>query len=109
MIGASAFGANLAAMAIAGRLVQVGRLGGREATIDLDEIARKRLSIVGVTFRTRSPAEVAELVRRCATDVDPIIEELRPSIHRTYRLAEAQAAQDELARGGFVGKIVLLP
>lgn len=109
MIGARVLKANIAAMAVEGRLVQVGRLGGREASIDLDEIARKRLTIVGVTFRTRSPADVAELVRLCAADTEPIVEDLRPPIHRTFPLAEAEAAQDELARGGFVGKVILVP
>lgn len=109
MIGASVFAANLSAMTVGGRLVQVGRLGGRETLIDLDDIARKRLTIVGVTFRTRGPAEVTELVRRCAADIEPIVEQLRPPIHRTYRLGDAAQAQDELARGGFVGKIILTP
>ncbi len=109
MIGASVLTANIAALAVSGRLVQVGRLGGRDTSIDLDEVARKRLTLVGVTFRTRSPAEVTELVRRCVADIAPIIEQLRPPIHRTLPLANAAEAQDELARGGFVGKIILIP
>lgn len=109
MIGASVFASNIAALATAGRMVQVGRLGGIDTAVNLDELARKRLTLVGVTFRTRSAADVTELVRRCAADIEPIIEQLRPPIHRTYPLAEAAAAQDELARGGFVGKIVLVP
>lgn len=109
MIGGSALTANIAALAVGGRMVQVGRLGGRQAAIDLDDVARKRLTIVGVTFRTRSAADVTDLVRLCAADIEPIVDELRPPIHRTYPLAEAAAAQDELAGGGFVGKIVLVP
>lgn len=109
MIGGSVFPENVDALAVQGRLVQVGRVGGRTAEIDLDEIARKRLTIVGVTFRTRSAAEVAELVHKCAVDVEPIIDDFRPPIHETYRLDEANAAQDALARGGFVGKLILTP
>lgn len=109
MVGASVFSQTLSAAAIGGRIVQVGRLGGRHTEIDLDELARKRLTLVGVTFRTRTPQDVAKLVQACAVTTAPIMDRLRPAIHRTYPLADADAALDELAEGGFFGKIVLLP
>ena len=46
-----------ASLALKGRLVSVGRNGGRVGDCDLDEVARKRASIIGVTFRTRTPEE----------------------------------------------------
>jgi NADPH:quinone reductase-like Zn-dependent oxidoreductase len=64
---------------------------------------------VGVTFRTRTPQDVAALVHAGAATTGPFMDRLRPPIHRTYPLAEADIALDELARGGFFGKIVLLP
>ena len=48
---------NIRAMALKSRLVSVGRNAGRVGDCDLDEIARKRASIIGVTFRTRTPEE----------------------------------------------------
>lgn len=109
MVGASVFSQTLSAAAIGGRIVQVGRLGGRHTEIDLDELARKRLTLVGVTFRTRTAQDVATLVQACAVTTGPIMDRLRPPVHRTFPLAEADAALDQLAEGGFFGKIVLLP
>ena len=62
-VGAAALAGNISAVAVLGHIVQVGRLGGRTATIDLDELARKRISLIGVTFRTRSAAERAAVVQ----------------------------------------------
>lgn len=72
-VGAAALAENVAAAAIRGRIVQVGRLGGRTAEIELDELARKRTSLIGVTFRTRSADEAAavDAARRGGTSASP--------------------------------------
>ena len=108
-VGASVLDLNVQVAAITGRIVQVGRLGGRTADIDLDELARKRIELIGVTFRTRTPEEVTEIVRRCVEDVEPLLPLLKPRIDRIFPLAEAAAAQDALAENTHVGKLVLVP
>lgn len=108
-IGASAIEENLAATTIGGRIVQVGRLGGKVGPINLDELARKRLTLVGVTFRTRDAHERAEVVRACMASVGDRLAELRPRVDSSFPLAEAAAAQDALARNEHVGKLVLVP
>jgi NADPH2:quinone reductase len=107
-VGGSVLEGNVAAAAIGGRIVQVGRLGGRTASIDLDEVARKRISLIGVTFRTRTLADKIAVVERFVADLpDPA--GLGPRIDATFPLADAEAAQDALARDAHVGKLVLLP
>jgi NADPH:quinone reductase len=108
-IGASVLEENLAAAKITGRIVQVGRLGGKVATINLDEVARKRLTLVGTTFRTRTAQDRAQVVRECIDSVGTRLVEFRPRVDSTYRLADAMAAQEALARNAHVGKLVLLP
>lgn len=108
-IGAAAIEENMAAARITGRIVQVGRLGGKVGTIDLDELARKRLTLVGVTFRTRDARERAEVVRACMASLGGQLARLRPRIDSTYPLDEVLAAQDALARNEHVGKLVLIP
>ncbi|MEJ1976388.1 MAG: zinc-binding dehydrogenase [Acetobacteraceae bacterium] len=54
---------NMRATAILGRIVNVGRLGGSSGTFDFDLHALRRISYIGVTFRTRSAAEVREINR----------------------------------------------
>ena len=108
-VGASVLAQNVAAAAIRGRIVQIGRLGGASAELDLEELARKRISLTGVTFRTRSGEERAEVVRSCLADLGDALAagELRPTIERSFALEEAEQAQDTLARNQHVGKLVL--
>lgn len=110
-VGAAALEDSLAAAAIRGRIVQVGRLGGRNGHLDLDELARKRVSLIGVTFRTRTRAERLAVVEAARRDLGTALEAgaLRPVVHRVYPLVEALAAQDDLARNDHVGKLVLRP
>lgn len=108
-IGAPAIEENLAATKVSGRIVQVGRLGGKVGPINLDELARKRLTLVGVTFRTRNAYDRAEVVRACMASVGDRLTDLRPRVDSSYPLAEALAAQEALARNEHVGKLVLVP
>jgi NADPH2:quinone reductase len=108
-VGASVLGDNVAATRVTGRIVQVGRLGGRLAEIDLDELARKRLTLVGVTFRTRSLAEGAEVVRRCVEDLGDQLARLRPRIDRAFSLRQILDARAAMQRNEHVGKIVVVP
>ncbi len=110
-VGAAVIADTVTAAAILGRIVQVGRLGGKHGTFDLDELARKRVSLIGVTFRTRTPEERFEVVRAAWAHVgDAVVAGvLRPPIHATYPLDEAEAAQEALARDEHLGKLVLVP
>ncbi len=100
---------NVAAAAIGGRWVSVGRVAGKTAHIELNEFARKRLTLVGVTFRTRSLAERADVVARFVRGVLPAIAAgaLRPKVDRVFDLAEAAAAQEHVRSGRHFGKVVL--
>lgn len=108
-VGASALADNLRAAALRGRIVDVGRMGGPIASIDLELFARKRLTLVGVTFRTRTLDEHAEIVRHFADDLLPSFASgaIKPLIHGTFPLVEAEAAQAALKAGSHLGKIVL--
>ena len=53
-VGASYLADKLRCMALRGRLVSVGRLGGGKGEFDLVVLALKRLQFIGVTFRTRT-------------------------------------------------------
>ena len=108
-VGASALRGNLVACRVGGRIVQVGRLGGGEVEIDLDELARKRIGLIGVTFRTRTEDDVAEIVRRLVGDIGTRLAAVRPRIQRVYPLGELDTALSDLAANNHVGKIVMVP
>jgi NADPH2:quinone reductase len=107
-VGAPVLAGNLAAAAVGGRIVQVGRLGGGKAEIDLEEVARKRLRLVGVTFRTRTPEEVSQVVRRAAAEVGPHLPALRPRIAGTWPRSRLTDALEALGRDEHVGKLVVV-
>jgi putative PIG3 family NAD(P)H quinone oxidoreductase len=108
-VGAPYLADNLRCMALRGRLVSVGRLGGGKASLDLDLIALRRLSLIGVTFRTRTLDERIAIAQRFAADLLPALADgrIRPLIHRVFPLGEALEAQGYMASNAQVGKIVL--
>jgi len=99
---------NIRAAAVRGRIVNIGRLGGAEGTLDLEELARKRLEIIGTTFRTRTPAEKAKVVAdlRDGVDLEAAADRLRPVVDRVLPWTKVREAQKAL-EGAHLGKIVL--
>jgi NADPH2:quinone reductase len=108
-IGAGVTAQNLESAAIMGRIVSIGRLGGKVDEIDLDKVALKRLSLIGVTFRTRNDAEKAAITRAAAADLGAALEagKLDPLLDRSFPLDEALAAQDYMKSNAHLGKVVL--
>jgi len=108
-IGASVFEDNLKVMALEGRLVNIGRLGGKSAAIDLDFLALRRIEVIGVTFRTRTPDETIACVQACARDLLPAIEagEISPRVDRVFVLSQAAQAAEHLMSDAQIGKIAL--
>jgi NADPH2:quinone reductase len=108
-IGASVLEDNLKVMALAGRLIQIGRLGGKTAPIDLDFLALRRISLVGVTFRTRTPEDTMACVQACARDMlGPMAAgEITPVVDRCFELAQATQAAAHLMSDAQTGKIAL--
>lgn len=108
-IGASAFEPSLRCMALEGRLVNIGRLGGKMASIDLDYVALRRLRIIGVTFRTRTPQQTVACVQACARDLLGPLQrgEIRPIVDRCFPLSEVSAAHAYMLSDAQVGKIIL--
>ncbi len=100
---------NLKATRVLGRIVNVGRLGGAEGSFDFDLHAMRRISYVGVTFRTRSKDEVREINRRMRADLWGAVEtgRLALPIDKVFPLEEADAAQARMRANEHLGKIVL--
>ncbi|HKV53570.1 MAG TPA: zinc-binding dehydrogenase [Candidatus Binataceae bacterium] len=109
-VGGPMLADNIAVIAIKGRLVSVGRNAGRVGQCDLDEVARKRASIIGVTFRTRSAEEALQCSERFVADMLGAFSDgsLKPVLDRTFpfdRIADAHAYMLSDAQ---IGKIVLV-
>lgn len=109
IMGGSYVNRNLAALAVDGRLVQIGLMGGESATIDLRRVLGRRLTITGSTLRPRAVEEKGQIAAALARDVWPLLEAgtVKPIVHTTFPLAEAAAAHRLMESSEHIGKIVL--
>lgn len=100
---------NLKATRVLGRIVNVGRLGGTRAEFDFDLHALRRISYIGVTFRTRSAEEIREINRRMRADLDAAVAsgQLKLPIDRVFAFDDAVAALAHMKANQHFGKIVL--
>jgi NADPH2:quinone reductase len=108
-VSASVANQNLAAAAVLGRIVNVGRLGGAKGEFDFDLHALKRIDYIGVTFRTRTPDEVAEINRLMRADLWPSLEagKLSLPIDKVFPLAQIADALALMRANKHFGKIVI--
>ena len=108
-VGASHLADHLRCMALKGRLVSVGRLGGGKHELDLDFLALRRLQLIGVTFRTRTLEERIAIAQSCGDAILPALADgrLRSCIDRVFPLEEVTEAQGYMASNSQLGKIVL--
>jgi NADPH2:quinone reductase len=95
--------------AVGGRIVNLGRLGGAGGEFDFQLHALRRISYIGVTFRTRSIDEVRTLNAKMLADLGSAIGERRLTlpIDSRFPLAEARAALERMSANQHFGKIVL--
>ena len=108
-VGGPMLSENIRVLAIKGRLVSVGRNAGNNGDCNLDEVARKRVSIIGVTFRTRSPEESFACGERFAADflADFTTGALRPVVDKTFPLDRLDDAHAYMLSDAQIGKIVV--
>ena len=110
IVGGSYVPRNLTALAVEGRLVQIGLMEGPpEASVDFRKVLGRRLTLTGSTLRPRSVAEKAVVARAVTAEVWPMVADgrVRPVIHRTFPLGEAAAAHRVMETSEHIGKILL--
>ena len=79
------------------------------ATLDLEALHSKRLTVFGVSNRLRTAPQRAETVRGFVKDVLPFLEDgrLRPLVDRVFEFADLPAAVAFMESDAQVGKIVV--
>jgi putative PIG3 family NAD(P)H quinone oxidoreductase len=108
-VGAGYLADNLTSLALNGRLVLIGLMGGAAAEINLGLLMMKRLRIIGSTLRARPIAAKAAVMDQLQVVVWPKIEsgEIRPVVDTVYPISEADAAHQHVAANNTIGKVVL--
>jgi len=108
-IGASYLAKNLASLAVGGRLVLIGLMGGAKAEISLGDLLVRRLQVIGSTLRARPVSEkgaiVAGFLERFGADL--AAGRIAPVVDRVLPLAEAGAAHRLVKASEHFGKVVL--
>ncbi len=109
IIGGDYLDRNLNALAVDGRLVQIGLMGGSEATLDLRRVLGRRLTITGSTLRPRSVEEKGAIADALFREVWPLLESgrVKPVVYRTFPLTQAGEAHRLMESSEHIGKIVL--
>jgi NADPH:quinone reductase len=100
---------NMKATRIRGRIVNVGRLGGTHGDFNFDLHAARRITYIGVTFRSRSIEEIREIFREVQNDIWPAVEsrKLQLPIDKVFAFDDIGKAFERMEANQHLGKIVV--
>ncbi|PNG42602.1 NAD(P)H-quinone oxidoreductase [Pseudomonas asplenii] len=109
-VGGNYSALNLKLMALDGRWLLIGLMGGREAKLDLAQVLAKRVQLLGSTLRSRDDQFKADLLSDLGQQVWPLFAEgrLSPQLAKAFAVKDAEAAFAELASNTVSGKLVLV-
>jgi NADPH2:quinone reductase len=101
--------AEIQAAAKRGRIMLIGTVAGRNATIPVGMVLGKRLTLRGTVLRARNIEEKRQVTAAFARDVIPLFESgaIHPTVDTVYALDEIGAAHERLASNATFGKVVL--
>lgn len=109
MVAGDYINRNLNCLADDGRIVLIALLGGGKATIDCNQVLRRRLTITGSTLRPRPVEFKAHIAQALKAQVWPLLEakRIKPIVHATFPLEKACDAHAMMEAGEQIGKIIL--
>src|SRR5438128_1936210 len=108
-IGAAYMAQNLEALGMWGRIIFLATMGGAQANVNLGMLMGKRISMRGVTLRTRTLEEKLAVTRRFATHVLPLLAsgKVKPVIDQVYPLEQIAEAHREMGENRNFGKLIV--
>jgi NADPH:quinone reductase-like Zn-dependent oxidoreductase len=109
-IGAPYFNQNLHALAVDGRLIIIGTLGGSKVPeVDLGRLLFRRLQVIGTALRSRSVETKLDLVRKFSAFALPRFSDgrLQAVVDRVFDWRDVAEAHRYMEQNQNVGKIVL--
>ncbi len=109
VVGAKYLARNLDALAVEGRIVVIGLLGGRRGELDLGALLAKRGSVHATSLRARPAQEKADIVASVRENVWPLVEDgqVRPIVQEVLPLDRAADAHRILEESAHIGKVIL--
>ena len=109
LVGGPYLPASIECAAPLSRVILIGLLAGRSATLNLGAILNKRVMVRGTVLRARPPAEKAAATQAFERDVLPLLERgtVRPVIDGVFPLDQIRDAHARMESNASFGKIVL--
>ncbi len=109
LVGGDYVAESLRALAVGGTLMLVGLTGGRECSLDLGTVLRKRARIIGTVMRSRGLAERIMLHRVLEKELGAWFASgvCKPVVSETFGMRDAAHALARLASNETFGKVVL--
>jgi len=110
LVGGAYFAGNVRSLAVGGRIVVVGTVGGTEVQLDLSALMRKRIRLIGTVMRSRPLEEKITLAREFSRSVVPLLASgrVRPVVDEVFPFARISDAHRLLETNETFGKIVLV-
>ena len=108
-IGGPYWDQNIASMAVLGRLVEVGLMGGNRVEVNLGQLMAKRLQVTGTGLRGRTLEEKLAVTSQFKRHVLPHLASgsMKPVVDRSFPLEEVADAHRYMETNANFGKIVL--
>jgi NADPH:quinone reductase len=109
VIGGDYVERNIDALAVRGRIVQVGTMGGGMVSVNVGKLMPKRASLIGTVLRARPLEEKISITRRFSAEMLPLFDagRLRPVIDRRFPLDDIVEAHRAMEANENVGKILI--
>jgi NADPH:quinone reductase-like Zn-dependent oxidoreductase len=109
LVGGPYLPASVESAAMRARIILIGLLAGRSATLNLGTVLARRLTIRGTVLRSRTAREKAAATEAFARDVLPLLERgaVRPVIDRVLSLSQIREAHALLESNETFGKVVV--
>ena len=109
VIGAPYWDRNIASLAVKGRMVIVGTMGGATHEVNIGSLMGKRLRVHGTVLRARPIEEKIDLNQKFIRHVLPLLADgrIRPVVDRVFPLEEVAEAHSYMESNANFGKIVL--
>ena len=110
MVGGDYIQKNISVSRPDGRIINIAYMNGFTAEVNFAPVLMKRLTLAATTLRARPVEEKRRIRDAVEQDFWPhvVSGKIRPILDQAFPVAEAEAAQALMAKGGHSGKIVLV-
>lgn len=108
-VGGKYLNGNIRSLAVDGKLIIIGLMGGAKAELDIGRLLVKRLQVIGSTLRSRPDSAKAEIVAGVTRDVLPHVMSggIRLITDKVFPIQDVETAFRMVSENKNIGKVLL--